>query len=457
MPTMGSLEDKLRAVGGPLALLRSPRLGVFPFPIKAEFSNWRDEQESWRKTAVLFDQSHHMLDLIVEGPDCYRLLCDLAVNSFQGFGPMKAKQLVACSPEGYLIGDAITFCLRDKHVRIVGRPPVHSWVEFNAKTRGYDVSTRRDERTVVNKAGRELYRFQIQGPNAEKVLEKVSGGSLPHMPFFGMSPIKIGRFEATALNHRMSGFPGLEFWGPMAEIDGVREEMLKAGEEFGLCQAGARTYSTVATESGWFAGTTPAIYTSEQLKPYREWLSEKSFEANLVLGGSFVSDRVEDYYQTPWDVGYGFIIKFDHDFVGREALERKAKGKHRKKAWLYWHRDDVARIFASLYEKGDQRFKYIEMPSAWYSSLPFDRIERSGKLIGLSTMAIYSSNVRSWISLCMIDEDEVNYGEEVSLVWGEPNGGSSNPAVERHVQTGIRATIGSKPFSEETQGSSNKT
>jgi glycine cleavage system aminomethyltransferase T len=192
------------------------------------------------------------------------------------------------------------------------------------------------------------------------------------------------------------------------------------------------------------------------MRAYREWLPARGFEANLILGGSFVSDRIEDYYATPYDLGYGFMIKLDHEFIGREALERLADQPHRDKAWLYWHRDDVARIFASLYEQGDRRFKFIEMPAAWYGSMQFDRIERAGGLIGLSTTAIYSSNARSFLSLCMIDSDELTNGSEVDLVWGEPDGGSANFAVERHVQTRIRATIGGKPFGGHTEGSSVK-
>jgi glycine cleavage system aminomethyltransferase T len=451
-----SLEDKIQKFGGALNMLRGPQNGSYPFPIKAEFTNWRDEQESWRKTAVLFDQSHHMTDLVVEGPDCYRLLSTLGANSFKDFGPMKAKQFVTCNQDGYVIGDCILFCLADKKVRIAGRPPALNWVEYHAKTGGYDVATRRDERTAQNPKGRELFRFQVQGPNAMHILERVNGGSLPDVKFFHMGKFKIGKHEVTALNHRMSGFPGLEFWGPYAEIDGVRDELLKAGEECGLRQGGGRTYSSVATESGWIASTVPAIYTGEYAKPYRQWLNARSFEGSVGLGGSYFADRVEDYYTTPWDLGYGFIVKFDHDFIGREALEKMANQKHRKKAWLYWHRDDVVRIFASLYEPGDRRFKYIDMPSAFYSAMPFDRIDKNGKLIGVSTLAIYSSNVRSWISLCMINEDALVYGQEVSLTWGEPNGGAQNLAVERHVQTTIRATVGPKPFSEEKQGSSNK-
>ena len=61
-------------------------------------------------------------------------------------------------------------------------------------------------------------------------------------------------------------------------------------------------------------------------------------------------------------------------------------------------------------------------------------------------LAIYSSNVRSWISLAMIDEADLTYRDEVEMVWGEPDGGSANPLVERHTQTTIRAVIERRPF-----------
>ncbi len=88
---MAHLDDQIREAGGPLALMRGGRSGAYPFPIRAEFTNWRDEQESWRTSAALMDLSHHMTDLTVEGPDCYRLLSELGANSFAGFGPMQAK------------------------------------------------------------------------------------------------------------------------------------------------------------------------------------------------------------------------------------------------------------------------------------------------------------------------------------------------------------------------------
>lgn len=443
---MAHLEDQIQASGGPLALMRSGRSGAYPFPIRAEFTNWRDEQESWRNSAALMDLSHHMTDLTVEGPDCYRLLSEVGANTFAGFGPMKAKQFIAVNYDGYMVGDCILFCLADNLVRLVGRPPALNWVQFHAETGGYDVTLRRDERTAQNPNGREFFRLQLQGPHAAAVFEKVNGGPMPDIPFFSMGKFSIGKHEVTALNHRMSGFPGLEFFGPYEHLDDVRDTILEAGESFGVRQVGGRAYASVATESGWIANTVPAVYSGDAMKPYREWANARSFEGSLSLGGSFVSDRVEAYYVTPWDLGYGHILKFDHDFIGRAALEAKRGEKHRKKAWLSWHRDDVARIFASQYEQGERRFKHIEMPAAFYAASQVDRIERDGRLIGVSTLCSYTANVRGWISVCMIDEDELTYGQEVELVWGEPDGGSANPTVERHSQTKIRATVSRRPF-----------
>src|SRR4051812_13818782 len=107
-----SLEDAIEAAGSPVELARNSQIGPYAYPkVPAEFTNWRDEQAGWRETSALFDQSHHMTDLYVEGPDVIRLLSDLGVNSFANFAVDKAKQFVACNHDGYVIGDAILFFL----------------------------------------------------------------------------------------------------------------------------------------------------------------------------------------------------------------------------------------------------------------------------------------------------------------------------------------------------------
>ena len=119
-----SLEALLRSIESPVEMLRNSQAGPNVYPgVPAEYTNWRDEQQAWQQTCVLYNQSYHMADLAVEGPDALRLLSHLAVNSFEGFGVDRAKHFVPCTPEGYVIGDVILFHLEENRFNLVGRAP----------------------------------------------------------------------------------------------------------------------------------------------------------------------------------------------------------------------------------------------------------------------------------------------------------------------------------------------
>ena len=133
------------ALGNPAEWLRDVPVGAYLYPVQSEFSNWRDEQRSWRETVGLLDQSLHMTDLYVEGPDTIAL-SELAVNSFAGYGRDKGKQLVCVNHDGYLIGEMILFGLEDAKVNIVGRPAVANWIQYNIERGGYDMTYERDRR-----------------------------------------------------------------------------------------------------------------------------------------------------------------------------------------------------------------------------------------------------------------------------------------------------------------------
>ncbi len=448
-----SLEALLEKVGNPVDLARNSQIGPYVYPkVPSEFSNWRDEQHAWRDTCCLFDQSHHMTDLTIKGPDALRLLSAFGVNSFENFQVNKAKQFVACNPDGYVIGDAILFYLDTDVLSLVGRPSAHNWVQYHGETGDYDVTFERDERSAVNPTGRRLYRFQVQGPDALKVLEKTSG-PLPEIKFFNMGEITIAGHKVRALHHGMSGVPGLELFGPWAEGDDVRAAIVAAGEEFGLKQVGSRVYATNTLESGWIPCPLPAVFTGDDLKAYREWLPANGYEATGSLGGSFYSDDISDYYLTPWDLGYGGFVKFDHDFVGRDALEKmEAAGPKRKKVTLAWNGDDVAAAMGTMFHK-DNRVKYIDLPLSNYSTWPNDKVLKDGKQVGVSTFSGYSSNESSMLSLAIVDNEQSEPGTEVTLVWGEEGGGSAKPVVERHVQTEIRAIVSPAPYAEVVRAS----
>jgi vanillate/3-O-methylgallate O-demethylase len=358
----------------------------------------------------------------------------------------KAKQFVACNHDGYVIGDGILFHLDTDSVVLVGRPSAHNWVEYHAATGDYDVSVERDERTAVNPTGRRrVYRFQVQGPTALEVMRKVTDGTLPDIKFFNMAEITIAGRTVRAMHHGMSGAPGLELFGPWEEAEDVREAIVEAGMDFGLAQVGSRVYATNTLESGWIPCPLPAVFSGEQMKPYREWLPASSYEGTGSLGGSYYSDDISDYYLTTHDLGYWPFVRFDHDFIGREALEQ-AQEPQRRKVTLAWNGQDVARAMGTLFEKGDAA-KYIDLPLSNYSTWPNDKLLLDGEMVGVSTFSGYSYNERSMLSLGAVDVN-VPIGAEVTLIWGEEGGGSRKPVVERHAQTEIRAIVSPCPYSE---------
>jgi glycine cleavage system aminomethyltransferase T len=419
-------------------------------PFTPEYTTWRDEQRAWQHTAVLYDQSDIMTDLYVAGPDVKRVFADLGVNSFTNFGRNKAKQFVACNEDGYLISDAVLFGLADDAYVLVGTPTAPNWVQFNIETGGYDVDVVRDERSEANPDGRLTFRYQLNGPATQRILEAAHGSPIAPIKFFAMGEFEIANTPVRALNHTMSGVPGremtgLELVGPREQGAEVLQALLVAGERFGLRQGGATSYVSTVFESGWIPSPIPAIYTGEKLRPYREWLSVSGLEGFASIGGSFASDDIEDYYVTPWDIGYGRMIRFDHEFVGRAALERLAGQPHRRKVWLRWNNADVLDTMSSNLFGGDRGPKSIDVPIANFVHFQFDQVRIADRLVGLSTFAGYTVNINQVCSLAMIDEADAVDGREVTVIWGQAQD-VVKPGLDPHSPWEIRATISMNPL-----------
>ncbi len=447
-----NLEEALQAAGNPVKMLRNSQIGAYVYPVVApEFTNWRDEQRAWRETCVLYDQTHHMVNLFVRGPEALKLLSYLGTNSFKNFSINKAKQFAPCSYDGFVIGDGILFYLAENDFVFVGRNPTANWIEFHAKTGGFKVETEYDDRSPSRPMGkpvvRRYYRYQIQGPNAEQVIKKLNGGPFADIKFFNMDYINIKGRKVRALRHGMAGAPGLEVWGPYEQVEEIRAAIMEAGKEFGIVHVGARAYATNTLESGWIPSPVPAVYTGAKMKAFREWLPGTSYEANASLGGSFVSNNIEDYYTSPHELGYAGFTKYDHDFIGKEALQAMEGKNKRKKVTFAWNADDVGKVFRSMFEPGATPYKVIDLPLSNYASSSFDSVMSGGKVAGASMFSGYSYNERSMLSLGFVEEQYAKPGTELTLVWGEENGGTQKTTVERHKQIEMRVTVGPTPYS----------
>lgn len=440
------------ANGDIVGQLRNNKIGAYVYPVVApEFSNWRDEQWAWQHGAVLFDQSHHMFDLYISGPDAGKLLSDTMVNSSKGWEVNKAKQYVPTTPYGHVIGDGIIFRLAEEEYVYVGRAPAANWLMFQAEKGKYNVDIINDPRSPARPMGKPVtrisWRFQIQGPRAWDVIEKLNGGTLEKLKFFNMSEMKIGNKTVRTLRHGMAGSPGLEIWGPYDEQEYVREEILKAGEEFGLIPVGSRAYPSNTLESGWIPSPLPPIYTGDELADYRDWLPANGYEATGSIAGSFVAKSVEEYYLNPFELGYGPFVKFDHDFIGADALKKIDKDTQRKKVTFEWNAEDMKKIVGSMFDPEGEQYKFFDLPLANYGNSSFDAVkDAGGKNVGLSMFTGYSFNEKKALSLGMVDAD-VPLGSELSLTWGEENGGTEKTTVEKHKQLDVKVIVSPVPYS----------
>jgi vanillate/3-O-methylgallate O-demethylase len=150
------------------------------------------------------------------------------------------------------------------------------------------------------------------------------------------------------------------------------------------------------------------------------------------------SDDIAAYYLNPHDLGYWPFVRFDHEFVGQKRWSRWAT-RRSEEGDAGLERCRYCAGIPVLFHPGGDNAKYIDLPIANYSSMPYDKVLKDGKTVGISTYSGYTHNERSMVSLATMDIEHSNPGAEVTLVWGEENRGSSKPTVERHMQAIIRA------------------
>ncbi|MGO2111171.1 MAG: aminomethyl transferase family protein [Pseudoclavibacter sp.] len=440
-----TLAQAIERVGNPVELLRNQDWPSITFPIQAEFTNWRDEQRAWSTGVAIMDQSHHMTQLFVWGDDLTAVLESISPNTFKNFKLGRAKQLISVNKDGYLIGDGILFYNwegEDGRV-LIGHHILIDWVRFNiekAQAAGKDAHYRLEANSNMREGDPTFFRYELQGPHADTVMERLIGGPVPEVKFFHIAEFEIAGKNVRALRHGMAGQPGFEFYGAYADGTAVRDAMLEAGEEFEIRLVGAKAYSSSPLESGWVPTPFPAIF-DEDFAEYREWLPAARAGS---IAGSLYSTDVHDYYLTPYDLGLGRSVRFDHDFHGREALERMAEAPARRKVTLLWNAEDVASVVQSQVEAGTPA-KYLDFPKARYGFYQMDSVEQGGTAVGISTDAGYVAFDQLYMSLATLD-NAVEEGAEVEVVWGEDPISKKPQVDQNHRQVRIRATVAPAPY-----------
>ena len=439
-----SLQQALRETDNPVRRFREES-GIVAFPnLASEYTNWISEQRSWRETACLADLTHHQMDQIIEGPEAIDLFKKLCVNSFEGFEVGNAKQAVMCNPDGKLIGDGILQYVDEDEFVLSGSPSPANWLAYHVETGDWDVSQEIYPMSVMTDDDPYYYTYQVQGPNALDIMEDATDEPLPDIPFFNWDTVSIDGHSIRALRHSMAGEVGFELQGPFEHAEEIKDALMEAGEDHGMRHLGTRAYKSTPVIVGWVDVYAKALYEHPELEDYREWLPADGFEGTLSIFGSFDSDDITDYYLSPVEAGLENVINFDHDFVGREALEAEVEDPDRTLVTLVWDSLDASDIYNSLFQSGDT-LKFADLPRARMRAHYDKVLDKDGDLAGLSRRPAYTYNEREMLSLCTINAEYAEPGTEVALLWDEEDEPSS-PAVEPHERTTVRATVQPAPY-----------
>jgi glycine cleavage system aminomethyltransferase T len=213
----------------------------------------------------------------------------------------------------------------------------------------------------------------------------------------------------------MAGQPGYEFIGNYEDHDFVRDAFLEAGEEFGIARIGALAYAINNLEGGWIPTPTPAIFTDASLRDYREWLPFFSFEGQNGFHGSYYSEAIEDYYLSPYELGYGRSVSFGHDYLGRDALKEL--------------RDKVTRAKVTL--ELDAVQARAAFGDGYFLSHARDRVEtEDGRLVGITYHTGPLDPRDVVLSLALVETAHAEPGTRLQVIRGEhPGPGSSADAA----------------------------
>lgn len=399
-----------------------------------EYTDWRDESMSWKEGVYIGDWSF-LWERRFRGPDVLKLFSDFSVNNFENFDIDQSKHVIHTDKDGKLIAEGILTRLSDDEYMHFGRGTF--WIDYHLRHGNYDAESQADD----------WFNFQVQGPDAIHVVEKASGEKLRDVKFMFNGHIKIAGCDVVALRQGMAGELGFELQGDIKKSQDVYDAILEAGKEYGIRRLGGRTafinhleacFPTIVTDY------LPAIFEPDMAEYLDEFKSAMpAFASTFNIAGSFEGDKISDWYRSPVELGWANRIHLGHDFLGRDALADEKANPRRVIRTLVWNAEDITDVFASQFRDGTP-YDYMEMPRDLRGFMYCDKVLKAGKEVGATTSRGYSYYFREMLSLCTIDVEQAEIGNEVVVVWGAPG----------HPQKEIRATVQRAPYKQDNRRAS---
>ena len=417
---------------GAYANMNFGALGLQGQDLPLEYTGARDEIGACDRTAWLGLglNCSSMTVCDISGTDAPELLESVCVNA--GFGEMKpgsSKHALLCNPKGELIADGVCMYRGDGVYRTYALAPV---IEYFIDNSGLDVQHER----VTDE-----FFIQIDGPKALEILEDASRTDLHDIRFARNRQVEFAGHPVAVHRLGMSGHLAYELHGREEDAEEVYATIRESLEKFDGRPLGFRHYCTL--------NHTPAGYPNQNIHydfAYYNWdegfaqYARENCPPQMGLGSAY--EDQDAYHVTPYDVDWGYLVNFDHEFRGKEALQEIAANPPRKMVTLEWNPDDVAEVFKAQF-LGDDFVNYepIEPYNDSYNASSRGITVGSWvldgeKKVGLATGRCYAFNHHTMISLANIGKEYAEEGTELAVLWGG----------EGYEKARIRAKVAQFPY-----------
>ncbi|GAA4543991.1 glycine cleavage T C-terminal barrel domain-containing protein [Pseudonocardia xishanensis] len=397
-----------------------------------EVTGWVDESMSWKQTCYIGDWSP-MSKLRLTGPDVMRFFSETTINGYSTFEVGRAKHAVFCNARGHIMGEGVLVQDAADSIYLTSGFAV-PWAQYLLERGDYDV--------VAEDITTRMTLQQIQGPASLDLLEELTGESLRDIGFMRIRTAHIDGMPVGILRQGMSGEIGYELHGRWEEGEAVYRRALEVGEKYGIRRLGGRTKMVNHIEACFPTPTVDFVpaWFDEGVEDFLQWVQDRSWRPVEVFrrhSGSVETDeRASLLFRTPYDLGWGRSVRFDHSFLGDEALRAVAERPPRTIRTLVWNPEDVTEVVASLFTKDGTPYKPMEFPRGYLGDVAADRVLLGDVEIGQATSRCYSYYFREMISLAVLDVEHAEPGTEVEVLWGD----AGTP------QKRIRATVAPAPY-----------
>ncbi|MGI5949810.1 aminomethyltransferase family protein [Peptoniphilus sp.] len=304
----------------------------------------KKEHEAVRNGVGYYDFTHQLLN--VTGPDAGKFLDKIFVNSIQGIDVGKAVYSTTLNENGIIIDDVIIFRIEDERywISTLYIKELIEWLDSHKD--GEDVSYE----DITSK----VTMFAVQGPKSRDLINKLVDKSIEDLKFFHIIDNSVGDLKIKVARAGYTGELGFELYVPSDKKELLEEKLQEAGKEFDLCHV-----------------TTDVI------------VSSLPAEKGYVL----MSDLKDT---NPLEVGYGWTVHWDGDFIGKDAL-LKAK-------------ENVTRDLLGF--EVEDKGVVIE---------PGAKVYAGDKEVGYVTKYTYGFTVGKNIGYALVNLDDVKEGDAVEV------------------------------------------